>query len=121
MDKQCPKCGGEMWDNRAKKASGQFSSKSPDFSCKDKVCRGAIWPEKAPNKDYPVSEAEAPDSPWSPLEAKARADARSSRIERQHSQDMAIQMAGLIGLGEGDALVAIKELTDWFQADLENS
>jgi hypothetical protein len=104
-----------------KKASGQFSSKSPDFSCKDKVCRGAIWPEKAANKDYPVNEAELPDSPWSPLEAKAKADARSSRIERQHSQDMAIQAVGLIGYGDREPLEVIKELTDWFQKDLENA
>ena len=35
----CPTCGGEMYDNRAKKASGEFKPKSPDFTCKDKECK----------------------------------------------------------------------------------
>lgn len=43
---QCPTCQGPTWDNRAKKASGEFKAKSPDFSCKNKACGGAIWPEK---------------------------------------------------------------------------
>lgn len=43
----CPDCGGEMWDNRAKKARGDFSKKAPDFKCKDKSCDGVIWPPKA--------------------------------------------------------------------------
>ena len=43
---ECPKCGKSMWDNRSKKASGEFNPKSPDYACKDKACGGAIWPEK---------------------------------------------------------------------------
>lgn len=39
----CPECGGEMWDNRDKKASGQYSPKSPDAACKDKSCKGRVW------------------------------------------------------------------------------
>jgi hypothetical protein len=36
----CPKCGGQMWDNRAKKTN----PKAPDFKCKDKEhCDGATW------------------------------------------------------------------------------
>ncbi len=46
----CPDCGGQMWDNRAKKASGEYQQNRPDFSCKkqggDANCRGAIWPSK---------------------------------------------------------------------------
>lgn len=42
----CPECGGEMWDNRAKKASGQYKANAPDFGCKDKNCSGKIWPAK---------------------------------------------------------------------------
>src|SRR5690349_7402634 len=34
----CPKCGGEMWDNRASKRN----PKAPDFKCKDKGCDGVI-------------------------------------------------------------------------------
>lgn len=45
--KPCPKCGGDMWDNRAKKASGEISEKSPDFKCKDRDnCDGVIWPPR---------------------------------------------------------------------------
>lgn len=39
----CPVCHKDMWDNRPKKASGQFSEKWPDFKCKDKACGGVIW------------------------------------------------------------------------------
>lgn len=40
----CPKCQGLMWDNRAKKASGEISAKAPDFKCKDRNnCDAAIW------------------------------------------------------------------------------
>lgn len=42
----CPNCGGDMWDNRAKKASGEFNPAAPDFSCRDKSCGGKIWPPK---------------------------------------------------------------------------
>jgi len=46
----CPDCGGQMWDNRAKKASGEYAANRPDFSCKkrgsDPECKGAIWPSK---------------------------------------------------------------------------
>ena len=31
----CPECGGEMWDNRAKKKSGDYKKNAPDFACKD--------------------------------------------------------------------------------------
>ena len=34
----CPTCKGEMWDNRAKKASGTFDNKTMDFTCKNKNC-----------------------------------------------------------------------------------
>lgn len=39
----CPVCHKNMWDNRPKKASGEYSEKSPDFKCKDKTCGGVIW------------------------------------------------------------------------------
>ena len=45
-DTKCPNCGGDMWDNRSKKASGEFNPAAPDFSCKDKSCGGKIWPPK---------------------------------------------------------------------------
>lgn len=42
----CPNCDGPVWDNRAKKASGEYKENAPDFACKDKECGGKIWPEK---------------------------------------------------------------------------
>ncbi len=42
----CPKCQSEMWDNRPKKATGEFKPKSPDFKCKNENCSFVIWPEK---------------------------------------------------------------------------
>lgn len=44
---KCPKCGGEMWDNREKKTN----PKAPDFKCKDgPKCDGVVWPERAKEK-----------------------------------------------------------------------
>lgn len=39
----CPICHSDMWDNRPKKASGQFKATSPDARCKDKACNGVVW------------------------------------------------------------------------------
>ena len=39
QDPLCPMCNGKTWDNREKKASGDFSEKSPDFTCRDKECK----------------------------------------------------------------------------------
>ena len=38
----CPKCGGDMWDNRESKRN----PKAPDFKCKDKGCDGVVWPPR---------------------------------------------------------------------------
>lgn len=59
----CVKCGGEVWDNRAKKAAGEMKPNAPDFSCKDKVvCKWVQWPPKT--KASPVATA-APIAPLS--------------------------------------------------------
>src|SRR5689334_10012593 len=39
---QCPKCSGDMWDNRV----GKRNPKAPDFKCKDRSCDGVIWPPR---------------------------------------------------------------------------
>lgn len=45
---ECPQCGGELWNNVKKKASGSMNAKAPDFSCKDKEgCGWVQWPPKA--------------------------------------------------------------------------
>lgn len=50
-DLACPSCGGKVWDNRAKKQSGDFSAKSPDYSCRDKEgCGWVLWIDGARKK-----------------------------------------------------------------------
>ena len=50
---QCPKCSGDMWDNRV----GKRNPKAPDFKCKDKECDGVIWP---PRDARPAAAAPVP-------------------------------------------------------------
>jgi len=59
----CPKCGGEMWDNRLKKTN----PKAPDFKCKDKSCEGVIWPPKnrGPQRVEIPARQEVPNEPES--------------------------------------------------------
>lgn len=41
---RCGLCGGDAWDNRAKKRSGSYKHTAPDFSCKNKDgCGGLAW------------------------------------------------------------------------------
>jgi len=40
----CPKCQrSQVWDNRERIRSGEFSRKSPHFACRDKTCGWAVW------------------------------------------------------------------------------
>lgn len=41
-NRECPICSGDMWDNRATKTKPT----QPDFKCKDRECKGVIWPPK---------------------------------------------------------------------------
>jgi hypothetical protein len=36
----CPKCGGQMWDNRLSKRN----PRAPDFKCRTRSCDGVVWP-----------------------------------------------------------------------------
>ncbi len=43
----CGMCGGDTYDNRAKKAKGEYGATSPDFTCKDKSeCNARMWLNK---------------------------------------------------------------------------
>lgn len=44
----CPVCGKGMWDNRKKKASGEYKPNAPDFTCKDKACGKKVWKDSKP-------------------------------------------------------------------------
>ena len=63
-DPPCPICGGAMWDNRPKKASGVMNAKAPDFKCKDKAsCEGVIWPPRSGGAKPRVQAASPPPTP----------------------------------------------------------
>lgn len=49
----CPKCDGDMWDNR----QGKRNPKAPDYKCRDRACDGAIWPPKDASAKAPRSDA----------------------------------------------------------------
>lgn len=83
---RCPKCGGEMWDNRNDKRT----AKSPDFKCKNKACGEAIWLDDEPVpegvdpatgevSDPPTSEGTEGDEPTdSPAEKVYSAQERAT-------------------------------------------
>ena len=58
----CPKCKGEMWDNRV----GKKNPKAPDFKCKDRSCDGVIWPPRDAAAK-PAAPAGTPDDPACPV------------------------------------------------------
>ena len=70
----CPKCGGEMWDNRASKRN----PRAPDFKCK--TCDGVIWPPReagaAPAQATPAG---TPDDPPCPVCGGKMWDDRASK------------------------------------------
>ena len=61
----CPKCQGEMWDNRASKRN----PRAPDFKCKTAGCEGVIWPPRDPIAPPPaaVPPTGTPDDPPCPV------------------------------------------------------
>lgn len=59
----CPKCSGPMWSNIEKKARGEFLT-SPNYSCKDKACRGAIWDEPEFGPESERGEYDEADLPF---------------------------------------------------------
>ena len=58
----CPKCQGDMWDNRASKRN----PRAPDFKCKNKECDGVVWPPRDPNAGPPKPAGTA-DDPACPI------------------------------------------------------
>lgn len=74
VPKECPKCGGKVWDNREKKESGEFKETGPDWSCADKECKdgkyrtGGWVSEEVVGGDGPghPGNAAPPDEDWGP-------------------------------------------------------
>ena len=82
----CPKCGGDMWDNRENKRN----PRAPDFKCKDKNCEGVIWPPRdakaaaapaaaAPAKSGKAGVVDANGMPLCPVCGSAMWDDRESK------------------------------------------
>ena len=76
----CPKCGGEMWDNR----EGKRNPKAPDFKCKDRGCDGVIWPPRGtavPGAQTATSRAASPAEGPSPRPAGMKPVPNTSRAQ----------------------------------------
>jgi hypothetical protein len=58
----CPKCGGEMWDNRQSKRN----PRAPDFKCKDRNCDGVIWPPREATAATAAAAVAAAETPYEP-------------------------------------------------------
>ena len=57
----CPKCGGQMWDNRKENAERVASGQKarPEFACKDKAnCGEVLWPPKDKKQPVPAQSYE---------------------------------------------------------------
>jgi len=99
----CPECGGDMWDNRKKKESGQFKSNAPNFSCKDKECGGRVWDDGV---DEPVFEGtKKPKS-----KPKATNGDSQRMMAMSYAKDVVVAMIGIQDLDTmADPWKAIKK------------
>lgn len=72
----CPKCNGEMWDNRETKKN----PRAPDYKCKSAGCEGVIWPPRDPNAPAVVAKpAGTKDDPACPVCGGKMWDDRASK------------------------------------------
>lgn len=56
----CEDCGQtDFWDNRAKKASGEYKANSPDFKCKN--CSKGVWLKGKKKKGKPAASEPEPE------------------------------------------------------------
>ena len=59
----CPRCAGQMWDNRA----GKRNPKAPDYKCKSDGCDGVIWPPREAGTVSTAKPAGTKDDPACPV------------------------------------------------------
>jgi hypothetical protein len=72
----CPKCGGEMWDNRESKRN----PRAPDYKCKSASCDGVIWPPREAGAPVaPATPSGGPDDPACPVCGGKMWDDRASK------------------------------------------
>lgn len=127
----CPKCGGDMWDERRGKfwGDGKFKSgkNKPTHKCKNKECDGVAWekangvpvPTHAPSKPIAAQEPdhrpnpnakEVPgaieDSAYADSLVSDRTETHWERMARQYKECAAVAMAAWGNDTQADALVA---------------
>ena len=71
----CPKCAGQMWDNRASKRN----PKAPDYKCKTDGCDGIVWPPREPGAVSTAKPAGTKDDPPCPVCGGKMWDDRASK------------------------------------------
>ena len=71
----CPKCAGQMWDNRASKRN----PKAPDYKCKTDGCDGIIWPPREAGAVSTAKPAGTKDDPPCPICGGKMWDDRASK------------------------------------------
>ncbi len=108
----CPKCGGQMWDNRLTKKN----AKAPDFKCRNQSCDGVIWPPRnqkaAPRKPAPA--VQYPSSrPESELPRELRHEVKDAEEARDLSQRIGADMTKL----QAD-LTLYTSITEWLIRDI---
>lgn len=88
----CPACGGPMFDNRPKKASGKYGPTRSDFSCKDKGnCDKGVWLTEQ-------EKAEVAEAPAERTGAAPAAAARAKLTPEQRKAGRDKVMADYLGL-----------------------
>lgn len=62
---QCPKCEGQMWDNRQQNVErvAKGLKRTPDFKCKNEECGHVIWPPKDKTATAPKTNGITPQAP----------------------------------------------------------
>lgn len=93
---ECPKCGGELWDNRPKKRSGEMKPNAPDFACKDKEnCGWLQWP---PKDKKVVKQAGGPGMPAESPSSTRQARWTWPTLSETYLQSLLIARKQVVGL-----------------------
>src|SRR5262245_22700435 len=93
-DFKCPECDSDVYDNTENKRN----PKAPDYKCSNRDCDWVQWPERGrgSSKRSGGYRREASTRDSRPAAAPTRQnDDRSNRIERQHSQEMALRLVAM--------------------------
>lgn len=119
-----------MYDNRGKKRSGEYKASAPDFKCKE--CGhmiGGFASKGGGNRGGGQQRSAPPQQRNNSAGSRSFPPRDSNRIERQHSQEMAIRLvvATRKETGPGETIIddengnpdlkKLRFFIDWFQKD----